>query len=208
MTFSSSWVNLVIGSSLLSILGYGILMWGYPFFGRIHGMAPLDIGLGLAVVVGLGGSIGSYGGGSLLDRVGAKDAGWYLRLPAILTLLAMPLGIAFLLATESAAAFLYFFPFYLLSNVYVPAMHTMNQNLAKLSMRATAAAILLFIVNIVGAGLGPLLVGVLNDFYEPQYGAEAIRYSLLTISVAGVVGALFLYQASRTLVADLERARE
>jgi MFS family permease len=95
-----------------------------------------------------------------------------------------------------------------LSNAYVPAMHTINQNLAKLRMRSTAAAIMLFIINIVGAGAGPLIVGVLNDAFVPRFGDEAIRYSLLTISSAGPLGAFFLYLSSRHLVADLRRVRE
>jgi len=203
-----SWVHLVIGSSFLSILGYGVLMWGYPFFGRVHAMSPVDIGIRLAVIVGIGGSLGAYGGGRLVDRFGSADPGWYMRLPALLTLFAMPFGVAFLLADGSTQAFAFFFPFYVLSNAYVPAMHTINQNLAKLRMRSTAAAIMLFIVNIVGAGAGPLIVGVLNDAFEPHFGSEAIRYSLLTISSAGLLGAFFLHLSSRNLAADLRRVRQ
>ena len=75
-------------------------------------------------------------------------------------------------------------------------------------MRSTAAAIMLFIVNIVGAGAGPLIVGMLNDAFEPHFADEAIRYSLLVISFAGLLGAFFLYLSSRNLVADLRRVRE
>jgi predicted MFS family arabinose efflux permease len=205
---SRSWVYLMVAASLLSILGYGVLMWGYPFFGRVHGMAPFDIGVRMAVVVGIGGSIGTYGGGMLLDRLGSRDAGAYLRLPALLTLVAVPFGVAFLLVGQTESSFLLFFPFYVLANVYVPALHAVNQNLAKLRMRATAAAIMLFIINIIGAGAGPLLVGVLNDLYAPHYGNEAIRYSLLTVASVGPIGALFLYLSSRHLVADLRRVRD
>ena len=130
-----------------------------------------------------------------------------MRLPAILTLLGLPLGFAFLLAESSSWSLIFFFPFYILSNTYVPAMHAVNQNLAKLRMRATAAAIMLFIVNIVGAGAGPFIVGVLNDYYATQFGNEAIRYSLLTISATGALGSLFFYLSSRTLAADLKRVR-
>jgi len=130
-----------------------------------------------------------------------------MRFPAIMTLLAIPLAFGFLLADTSRVSLAYFFPFYLLSNLYVPAMHTVNQNLAKLRMRATAAAILLFIVNIVGAGAGPFLVGVLNDFYAARFGVEAIRYSLLSVAATGVLGALAFYLSSRTLAADTLRAR-
>ena len=82
---------------------------------------------------------------------------------------------------------------------------TLKRTLISPSRRATAAAILLFLVNIVGAGAGPFLVGLLNDLYEGRYGAEAIRYSLLTIASTGVLGALCFYGSSRVLAADLDK---
>jgi len=203
-----AWIHLIIGSSLLSIMGYGVLMWGYEFFGRVHGMSPMDIGVWMALIVGLGGSMGTYAGGRIADHLGERDPGWYMRLPALVTVVAMPFGVAFLLAGSSAVALILFFPFYVLSNIYVPAMHTINQNLAKLRMRATASAIMLFIINIVGAGAGPLIVGVLNDLYAERFGSEAIRYSLVSISATGFLGAVFFYLSSRTLAQDLERSRE
>jgi hypothetical protein len=112
------------------------------------------------------------------------------------------------MAESSAAAMSFFFVFYILANFYVPAMHTINQNLSKLRMRATAAAILLFIVNLVGAGAGPFVVGLLNDVFAASYGQEAIRYSLLSVAMTGIFGAGFLWLSSRHLASDLERARE
>jgi MFS family permease len=43
-----SWVTLVAGSCFLSLTGYGVLMWGYPFFGRVHGMSPVERSSGSA----------------------------------------------------------------------------------------------------------------------------------------------------------------
>jgi len=100
-----SWVYLIAGSSLLSMTGYGVLMWGYEFFGRVHGMSPVEIGWWMAAIVGLGGSAGTLGGGSIVDRLGERDRVWYMRFPAIVTLLSLPFGIAFLLADSSGMAF-------------------------------------------------------------------------------------------------------
>jgi MFS family permease len=203
-----SWVYLIAGASFLSITGYGVLMWGYEFFGRVHGLPFVEIGVWMAIIVGFGGSIGTLAGGTITDRLGQQDPGWYMRLPAAINLAAIPFAIAFLLAEESTMALLFFFPFYVLANFYVPALHTINQNLAKLRMRATAAAIMLFVINIIGAGAGPLIVGILNDAFAERYGDEAIRYSLLCITLTSVLGSLFFYLSSRTLADDLERARE
>ena len=53
----------------------------------------------------------------------------------------------------------------------------MTQGLVKLRMRATASAILLFILNLIGLGLGPQAVGVLSDLLFPTYGTQSIRYA-------------------------------
>jgi predicted MFS family arabinose efflux permease len=203
-----SWVYLVAGSCFLSLTGYGVLMWGYVFFGRVHGMPPVETGIWMGLIVGVGGSGGTYLGGKLVDRFGGSDAAWYMRLPAIVSLIGVPFAIAFLLVESSRASLACFFPYYVLANMYVPAMFTINQNLARLRMRATAAAILLFIVNIVGAGAGPAVVGFLNDLYAASYGDLAIRYSLATVATTGFLGALCFYASSRSLVEDLRRARE
>jgi MFS family permease len=200
-----SWLNLVVGSCFLSLMGYGVLMWGYEFFGRVHKMSPMDIGLWMAVIVGIGGSLGTLAGGTITDRLSQRDPAWAMRFPARVTWACLPFSFVFLLSDSPQVAMVSFFIFYVLANIYVPAMHSLNQNLARLSMRATAAAILLFIVNLVGAGFGPLLVGFMNDLYAPYWGEQAIRYSLLSVSVLGAMGAIFFQRSARTLAADLRR---
>lgn len=74
-------------------------------------------------------------------------------------------------------------------------------------MRATASAIMLFIVNIVGAGIGPLLVGALSDLFATDYGLQSIRYALLVAVGLGGLGAGLLIYSARFLEDDLERAR-
>jgi MFS family permease len=83
----------------------------------------------------------------------------------------------------------------------------MVQGLVKLRMRAMASAILLFILNLVGLGLGPLLIGFMNDQLADRFGVEAIRYSLLVVGMVGVPSSAFFLLASRSLREDL-RARD
>ena len=60
-----------------------------------------------------------------------------------------------------------------------------------------------------GLGLGPLLIGLLNDYvFQEQFGAEAIRYSMLTAVIVGAVSSLVFWQSSRDLREDLQAARD
>ena len=73
-------------------------------------------------------------------------------------------------------------------------------------MRATAAAVFLFVANLVGQVLGPLVVGFLNDALHAAYGDFAIRYSLIVGAICAAVAGAALIGASRTLADDSQRA--
>ena len=202
-----SFVYIAAGASCQSLGGYAILSWGPAFLERVHQMGVVEIGTWLGLSVGVGGSAGAYLGGRLADRLGARDQSWYMRLPAIQALLGVPFVAGFLLLQSPALALFSFFPFYFIANMYIGPMLAMPQGLVKLRMRATASAILLFILNMVGLGVGTFVVGFLNDQLAGRFGIEAIRYSLLAVTLVGGLASLFFLQASRTLGADL-RARD
>jgi hypothetical protein len=83
-------------------------------------------------------------------------------------------------------------------------LHCARQTWATLALRALASAILLFILNLIGLGGGPTFVGWLSDRLTPSFGAEAVRYALLTTVVGGALWASFHYWAgARTLREDL-----
>jgi MFS family permease len=112
------------------------------------------------------------------------------------------------LLRDADLAVLSFAPFYALGAMYVGPMYAMVQGVVKLRMRATAAAILIFVVNMIGLGLGPLLVGMLNDHFAAQYGDEAIRYSLLIVGSLGGLASILFWEASRTLREELQDVEE
>lgn len=202
---SRCWIFLMIGCSFLSIPGYGVLMWGYEFFSRVHELSPAETGKWMALIVGGGGCIGTLLGGPITDKLGIVKQSRRITVPAILTMAGVPLSLVFLLTDSLTLALACFFPFYILMNIYIPAMYSVNQSLARLQMRATASAILLFIINIIGAGAGPFIVGAISDLLEPQFGVESIRYALASVSLLSLVGCSFLIICGRYLEKDVER---
>lgn len=199
-----AFIFIALGTSVQSLSGYGVITWGPTFLARVHAMPMDQIGVSLGWIIGIAGCGGTVFGGWLADRLGAHDARWYMRLPALQAALAIPFVVGFTLTPESGLALLCFIPFYALGAMYVGPMFAMVQGLVHLRMRATASAILLFITNMIGLGLGPLTVGLLNDYvFGPQYGAAGIRYSMLVISLLGGCASLLFWQAARTLPEDL-----
>ena len=119
-------------------------------------------------------------------------------LPTAATMVAMPFSYAFVLwPTEAAVWFLPFSAFF--GNCYAGATFAMIQALARPHMRAMAAAGVLFVMNLGGLGLGPTIIGFMNDVLTPRFGEEAIRVSLLIIGLPHILAAVFGILAARTL---------
>jgi hypothetical protein len=91
----------------------------------------------------------------------------------------------------------------LLGNFYQATTFSQAQGLVPLRMRAVAAAVLLFILNIIGLGAGPQMVGVVSDLLAPTYGDESLRYALLALSFVNIWAAYHYYLAGKTLKQDL-----
>lgn len=194
---------LVVAACCQSIAGYGILNWGAEFLVRVHGMGRGEIGAVFGPLIILGGCAGVSGGGWLADRLGARDPRWYLRMPALVAVAGLPFAAVFVLVDDVALALAAFAPFYAISNMYVGPLWSVPQNLVRPEMRATTSAILLFILNLAGMGLGPLLVGALNDLLDLRYGQMAIRWSFLTVVAVGGLAAFFYWRGSRHLAGEL-----
>ena len=97
----------------------------------------------------------------------------------------------------------------IISNFYLAPVLAQTQSLVPLRMRGVASAIVLLIINLIGLGLGPLVVGALSDALAPRFGDESLRYALmLAVLVVTTWAALHYTLASRTIEADLARAKE
>lgn len=184
--------GLVAGACCQSLFGYALLTWGAVYLGRVFEMPWSEVARWFGPTVMFGGCVGVSLGGWLADRLGARDPRWYLRLPALGAAGMLPFMSGFLGFGDARAALLCFVPAYTIANLYVGPLWSTLQGLARPEMRATASAILLLILNVVGLGLGPFLVGGLNDLFAAQYGDTAIRQSLLIVTgISGLAAPLF-----------------
>jgi hypothetical protein len=59
------------------------------------------------------------------------------------------------------------------------------------------------LVNFVGLGLGPLLVGAMSQWVFAASGAGSLRYALVVMQVAGLWGGLHFWLAGRHLHATV-----
>ena len=187
--------NIVAAGTLIAFTGYASVIWVPIYLVRIHGMGTGEVGTYLALFIGVGGAVGIYLGGRLADLLAARHGEqWLPWIVAVTSLLGIPfLYFCFMAGTQTGALWAYALPA-ALGTVYVAPGFALIQNQTPTEMRSVAAAINLFISNIIGLGLGPFSVGFFSDVFSPEYGLDGLRYALMTTLVVILWGAFHYYR--------------
>ncbi len=202
---SRAFVLLLFAGSAAAFLSYGKTTWTTIFFQRTHDLSPGEVGLWFGIIGGVGGILGTWLGGYLADRFGAKNRRHVLSAPAIGMAVAVPLALlAYQAESWPVALILLFLPTVFNSFYYGPT-YSAAQGLVPLRARAIAAAALLFFQNLIGLGLGPLFFGMLSDLLQPAYGAESVRYVLYGAAFLGLVPAFFFWRCGLRLNEELDQ---
>jgi len=183
---------LVAGAALNVFAAWAALVWSASFLIRVHGLDTSAAGAALGFGIGVGGAVGTFLGGLAAGYLGRRDTRWLLWIPALTSLLAVPFLVLFLSVPVAAAPAMYFGTALFGPSMLGPVM-SVTQGLAKVRMRALAAALTAMAFNLFGAGLGPLTVGVLSDYLSPDFGPESIRYALLFPVTVALLGAAICF---------------
>ena len=207
---------MAIGAAIIAFAGYGSAAFIGSFYFRNHaaeaaaaaktfGLGTAGfLGLALGIVGGVAGILGSYIGGVIGDRLGKKGPQGQMTLVSIAAVAGAPFYIAGMLSPSMVTAMtLLAIPTFLNSMWYGPIYGSV-QGLVRPQTRATAAAVILFIINLIGLGFGPLAVGALSDVYADGMGMGAgpgIRYALMT-SAATILVAAGLFWIARSTIKD------
>lgn len=208
-----------LGGSLQAIVAYGITAFIGSFFFRNHtaelavlasqvGMKTVSfLGVALGVTTGVAGIFGTLIGGRLADHFARNDARSYVTVSAAGMLLAVPCYIAVLSIPRADLALLLLAVPTCLSLLWAGVVHAIVQSVVHPRMRATATALLFFITNLIGLGIGPLAIGTVSDFISRglQLGpAEGIRWSLQIFALMGIPASALFALARRTIARDTE----
>ena len=195
---------LSLGAGCGSLMGYGLLFWLPSFFMRSDGMTLLQVSRLLGALLLLGGVPGILLGSYLADRVGARDRRAYALIPALAFLCILPCYALGTALPMGPAAFVCFLVPAALQLVWLGPVITAIQHLVPPTMRALASAIFLFINNLLGLGLGALILGAASDQLAARYGSASLRYAILGGTIFYVLAAGCFFAAAARLRRDLE----
>lgn len=174
------------GGAFTSFVSYAHAQFLLPFFLRNHspelialagqfGLAPASgpptffTNLLLGLVAGFGGAFGSWMGGVAADKLGMKDVRNYALFPFLVPFLSIPLLWWAIATNNMTLAFILL----IIPNIAIGAwwgpVYGGVQGLVPPAMRALSAAVLLFVINMIGLGGGPTIFGLVTTAMTTHY---------------------------------------
>ena len=183
-------VLLIAAATFASIQSYAMLLWAPSFFIRSFGWSLAAAGVWLGLAVGVGGVIGSLVAGRLADRLRSRGAGAQILISAVVASATVPILLVMLGGTRAEIAIGAFFVLQAVSVASSPALYAALQDFAPAGNRALAFALLSLCANLVGMGLGPVLLGAVSDALQPVHGDQSLRLALLLCVLTQAVAAL------------------
>ena len=197
--------RLAFACGFAGLAGYGYGIWTPSFLVRTHGMGMAQAGLLFGVASGVGAVAGALFSGWLCDRMVARDVRWQLGLPMLGVIVAIPCAIAFFLwpttgvwmlgplKVPHAMGFAFLFAFF--ASWWPSLSYSATSHMVGSNERSVAAALLNFFVTLFGVGAGPLVTGMVSDLLTPMMGAQALRWSLVSVMLLMIPTAVLMAMA-------------
>ena len=197
--------HIVAGATVASFVGYGVAQFTTSFLVRTHGLSIETAAILFGVIIGLMAAIGVFLSGYLADRFATRHPRALCWMPALGMGLSVPLyAMGYLAPTVwlalpplMAAATLHYF--------YLGPMYAIVGGVVDSRMRATSVAITLFLVNLLGYGLGPPLIGIVSTMLKSAFLAG--NDLGMTLETCKVVSDLSAEAAATCARADSEGLR-
>ncbi|MBU2085719.1 MAG: MFS transporter [Alphaproteobacteria bacterium] len=195
-----TYVHVVTGAAIASFAGYGIAAFSTSFLLRTHNLTLTEAALIFSLVLGLMAAVGVFLSGYLADKLSKRYPTALSWMPALGMGLSVPLywmgylspTVAMMIPPLMLAAMLHYF--------YLGPMYAVSAGVVDSRTRATAVAITLFAVNLIGIGLGPTLAGVLSSVLKSMMLSNADLG--LSIEACKVVADLSADQAAACISAN------
>ncbi|MDZ4864143.1 MAG: MFS transporter [Gemmatimonadota bacterium] len=198
---SFRWMALATGFT--AFVTYGAGNFAPSLLARSFHLEPRDIGMVMALTVGVGGMCGTYLGGTLADRLGRRDRRWYLWMPAASLALSLPLRLVAYHSTDIRVFLAVGFVAEVLGATWLPPVVAMSHGIVPPALRALVSSVLYFVLNLIGLGLGPLTTGLLSDRLSGQLGTESLRWAIMLVCLANIPAVGCYLAAARGLRRDL-----
>lgn len=195
-TLGYLWANvgtfgpMFFANGIKAMLSFGVTVWSPVYFERQFGYAPGEPGPMLGLIALVVSPLGLIMGGKLAERLAAeghKDAN--MRMVFYVTIPLVPVAALYPLVDNVAWAFTFVALSLFLGSIGSGPANAAIQSVTPGRMRGTTTAIYIALYNVIGYGLGPLIVGLLNDHV---FGESGVGWSMLALALIAAPTGLFL----------------
>lgn len=186
--------HLALGIVFYFMMTLGLAPWYAAFMLRSHGLGIQELGLWFGLIFGVSGVVGALMAAWLAGRSRLVRGGTTLLLCAVVTVLLVPCYVVFLFSSSAHIALAALVPMAILFNSILGPLFAEFQTRVAPSNRATALALLMLAANLIGAGLGPQIVGGLSDLLAPTLGTDALRYAMMADACMAFVAAYHFWR--------------
>lgn len=193
----------LLGTVLTTVVSLGALAWISVYLIRVHGLGVAQAGTYLALTIGVLGGLGTYAGGVIADRLGRVNPTWPLIFVAGTIVLAKPLAILFYLSANTSIALIAFAGPAVLGAMFAGPTFAHLYGRVPRHARPMVTALMMFLINLVGLGLGPIVVGALSDWFAPSLETRSLAVSLALMQGLGLWAAFHFWKAGRAVASPM-----
>jgi sugar phosphate permease len=169
----------VLGYAAYTFAIGGLAYWMPAFLERTRGLTRSEATVNFGTIVVVTGFIGTFIGGWMGDYFAKNARTGYLWLSAIATLLAAPFVWLALTTASTSLYTVYMVIAQLLLFLSTGPINAAIVNLVIASERATAIALSVFAIHVLGDALSPLIVGAISDSSSLQQGVKILPVAVL-----------------------------
>lgn len=185
-------------------VSYGALSWFPAYLGRVMKLSLAEVGAIYGPASAIATLIGALAGGFVTDWLAARDRRWLGWGPAIALFLCFPL-LEIGLYSEIFTNFIILASLgMLLLTAALPGMLSLMHVVCGSARRAMAVAMLYFFANLIGLSFGPVITGMLSDYFTPSYGPVGLRFGLMAATLFVIPCGLALAAAGSLAERDVE----
>ena len=202
-----SFKHIFIAFCVSYFFSLGVSQWNAVFFIRSHKMEISEIGAWFALMWGVLGTLGNFVGGYYASRYAGGKEKLQMRLVAVVFAVTVVTNLmVYLSSTTGLALFFVGATAFLTSLVGGPIFATIQTSVGE-GMRSVAIALIYMFANIIGFGLGPLMLGFVSDLLNPALGQESLRYALVLFCPGTLWVATHYWIASNNIEVDINNAQ-
>lgn len=226
--------HVTMGVTIASFVNYGVGQFFVSFLIRTHELSIFDASVKIAMALAVMAAIGTYMSGYLADRYAQRFPKALALIPMFALIGVIPMHVTGYLAESLWLAVPLMMVGQMLLYTYLCPLYAVPSGVVDSRMRATAVAVTLFIVNLLGYGLGPPLIGGLSTILNATFlsgldpaltleackasnltaaaqaacdtaNADGLRWSMVLFKCLYLWAIFHFYMASRTIQRDMGR---